>query len=173
MTLDSILTHARAARTATPVTTAREPNRNLAVITCMDARIDLRTVLGVELGDAAILRNAGGRVTEDTLRSLALATHVLGVTSVVVMHHSGCGVEAETNSALQRRTGAPIEFFPIVDHHAALREDIDQLVATPYLELVTAIAGCLFDLATGTVDTVARWERAAIDASRSPRPGRL
>src|SRR3712207_2378425 len=78
--------------------TARErvadpkPSRRLAVVTCMDARIDVFAALGLHLGEAHVIRNAGGRVTEDVLRSLALSTHVLGVDTVVVMQHTRCGL---------------------------------------------------------------------------------
>src|SRR6266700_2285845 len=68
------------------------PSRHLAVVTCMDARIDVFAALGLHLGDAHVIRNAGGRVTDDVLRSLALSTHILGVNTVVVMQHTKCGL---------------------------------------------------------------------------------
>jgi carbonic anhydrase len=70
----------------------------------MDARIDVRTVLGLTLGDAHIIRNAGGRVTEDVLRSLALSSATLGVDTVVVMQHTQCGLERTSDGALRKRT---------------------------------------------------------------------
>src|ERR1700727_937508 len=88
------------------------PGRQLAVVTCMDARIDVFAVLGLHLGEAHVIRNAGGRVTEDVLRSLALSSHVLGVDTVVVMQHTKCGLAGVTDSELQRITGADLGFFP-------------------------------------------------------------
>src|SRR5271169_4667104 len=92
------------------------PGRHLAIVTCMDARIDVFATLGLHLGEAHVLRNAGGRVTDDVLRSLALSSHVLGVDTVVVMQHTKCGLAGVTDQELQRRTGADFDFFPIDDH---------------------------------------------------------
>src|SRR5436309_5954069 len=82
------------------------PGRRLAVVTCMDARIDVFAALGLHLGEALVIRNAGGRVTDDVLRSLALGTHVLGVETVVVMQHTKCGLTGVTDEELQEITGA-------------------------------------------------------------------
>src|ERR1700735_5463838 len=92
------------------------PSRRLAIVTCMDARIDVFAVLGLHLGEAHIIRNAGGRVTEDVLRSLALSTNVLGVDTVVVMQHTKCGLAGVTDQELRALTGAEFGFFPIDDH---------------------------------------------------------
>jgi len=135
------------------------PSRHLAVITCMDARIDVFAVLGLHLGEAHVIRNAGGRVTDDVLRSLALSSQVLGVTAVAVMQHTKCGLAGVTDDELRRLTGADLGFFPIDDHAAALREDIDILTSTPYLEPITTIAGFVYDVETGEIDDVVRWER--------------
>src|SRR4051794_25643607 len=135
------------------------PSRRLAVITCMDARIDVFAVLGLHLGEAHVLRNAGGRVTDDVLRSLALSSHVLGVDTVVVMQHTQCGLAGVTDDELQALTGADLGFFPIDDHAAALQEDIDLLTAQPYLAPVKVIAGFVYDVRSGEIDPVVRWER--------------
>src|SRR3954447_7049064 len=82
-----------------------KPSRRLAVVTCMDARIDVFAVLGLHLGDAHVLRNGGGRVADDVLRSLALSSHVLGVDTVIVMQHTKCGLAGVTDEELQQRTG--------------------------------------------------------------------
>src|SRR5438309_4846500 len=121
------------------VTDAR-PSRHLAVVTCMDARIDVFAALGLHLGEAHVIRNAGGRVTDDVLRSLALSTHVLGVDTVVVMQHTKCGLAGVTDEELQQLTGADLGFFPIDDHAAVLREDITLLTAQPYLGPLKNIA---------------------------------
>jgi carbonic anhydrase len=134
------------------------PTRRLAVLTCMDARIDVFAALGLRLGEAHILRNAGGRVTTDVLRSLALSTHVLGVDTVAVMQHTNCGLAGVTEDQLRERTGADLGFYPIDDHAQALRDDIDTLARTPYLEKVKVIGGFVYDVETGHIDDVVRWE---------------
>lgn len=136
-----------------------EPSRRLAVVTCMDARIDVFAALGLRLGEAHVIRNAGGRVTQDVLRSLALSSHVLGVDTVVLVQHTRCGLEGVSDAELQRRTGADLGFMPIKDHEQALREDLDVLAATPYLEPLEHIAGFVYDVTTGGVTDVVRWRR--------------
>jgi len=137
------------------------PSRHLAVLTCMDARIDVFAALGLHLGEAHVLRNAGGRVTDDVLRSLALSCHVLGVETVVVMQHTKCGLAGVSDAELRGRTGADLGFFPIDDHAAALREDIDLLASTPFLGPVKVVAGFVYDVESGQIDDVVRWERSA------------
>jgi carbonic anhydrase len=142
------------------------PGRHMAVLTCMDARIDVFAVLGLHLGDAHVIRNAGGRVTEDVLRSLALSANVLRVDTVVVMQHTKCALAGMTDDRLRELTGADLGFLPIDDHEAALREDIEVLAKTPYLDHLTTIAGLVYDVETGEVADLVRWERPArTDAS--------
>ncbi|MGP0030900.1 MAG: beta-class carbonic anhydrase [Acidimicrobiales bacterium] len=135
------------------------PSRHLAVVTCMDARIDVFAVLGLHLGEAHVIRNAGGRVTDDVLRSLALSGHVLGVDTVIVMQHTNCGLAGVTDEELQGLTGADLGFFPIDDHAAALREDIALLTTTSYLTPLTTIAGFVYHVESGQIDDVVRWGR--------------
>jgi carbonic anhydrase len=137
-----------------------KPARQLAVVTCMDARIDVFAALGLQLGDAHVIRNGGGRVTEDVLRSLALSTHVLGVRTVVVMQHTKCGLTGVTDEQLREVTGADLGFLAIDDHVSALQNDVDVLAATPYLSLVDMIGGLIYDVETGRVTAPVRWERA-------------
>jgi carbonic anhydrase len=137
------------------------PTRRLAVVTCMDARIDVFAVLGLHLGDAHVIRNAGGRVTEDVLRSLALSAHALGVDTVVLMQHTKCGLEGVGDVELRRITGADLGFYAIHDHWAALREDLDLLTKQPYLDPVKVIGGFVFDVETGKLSEAVRWERPA------------
>src|SRR5256885_9089372 len=136
------------------------PGRRLAVVTCMDARIDVFAVLGLHLGEAHVIRNAGGRVTDDVLRSLALSSHVLGVDTVVVMQHTKCGLAGVTDAELRALTGADLGFLPIDDHAAALREDIAVLSRTPFLSPLNLIAGFIYDVESGKVDDVVHWERS-------------
>jgi carbonic anhydrase len=135
------------------------PGRRLAVVTCMDARIDVFAVLGLHLGEAHVIRNAGGRVTDDVLRSLALSCHVLGVDTVVVMQHTKCGLAGVTDDELQALTGADLGFFPIDDHAAALREDIEILTTQKYLAPLKVIAGFVYDVESGEIDDLVRWTR--------------
>jgi carbonic anhydrase len=137
------------------------PSRRLAVVTCMDARIDVFAALGLRLGEAHVIRNAGGRVTDDVLRSLALSSHVLGVDTVVVMQHTKCGLAGVTDEELRRRTGADFGFFPIDDHARALHEDIEVLIAKPYLQPLELIAGFVYDVESGHIADVVRWQRPA------------
>lgn len=137
------------------------PARRLAVVTCMDARIDVFAVLGLHLGEAHVIRNAGGRVTEDVLRSLALSCHVLGVDTVVVMQHTRCGLAGVTEDELRRLTGAELRFLPIDDHGSALREDVQVLTSTEYLSPIRIVAGFVYDVETGRVGDIVRWERPA------------
>ena len=137
-----------------------KPSRHLAVVTCMDARIDVFAVLGLHLGEAHVIRNAGGRVTPDVLRSLALSSGVLGVDTVVVMQHTKCGLAGVSDQELRALTGADLGFYPIDDHAAALREDLQVLVNTPYLLRVRTIAGLVYDVESGKLEDVVRWERS-------------
>jgi carbonic anhydrase len=136
-----------------------KPSQRLAVVTCMDARIDVFAALGLHLGEAHVIRNAGGRVTDDVLRSLALSCHVLGVDTVIVMQHTKCGLAGVTDEELQRITGSDLGFLPIDDHAAALREDLGVLSETPYLSPLRVVAGFVFDVESGEIDDVVRWER--------------
>lgn len=135
------------------------PSRHLAVVTCMDARIDVFAALGLHLGEAHVIRNAGGRVTDDVLRSLAVSSHILGVNTLVVMQHTKCGMAGVTDEELRSRTGADLGFYSIDDHAAALREDVDLLTTKPYLAPLQVIAGLVYDVESGKIDDVVRWER--------------
>ncbi len=137
------------------------PSRRLAVVTCMDARIDVFAVLGLHLGDAHVIRNAGGRVTGDVLRSLALSTGILGVDTVVVMQHTGCGLAGVTDDELRALTGADLGFLPIDDHTRALREDMELLTRTPYLSALRLVAGLVYDVESGELEDMVSWERPA------------
>jgi carbonic anhydrase len=144
------------------------PRRRLAVITCMDARLDVLAMLGLRVGDAHVIRNAGARVTNDVLRSLALSTAVLGVDTALVVQHTRCGLAGVTDTELRRLTGADLSFLPIDDQAAALRDDVTALAGTPYLGGLRSITGFLFDVDSGALDDVVRWER---EGGRRSGPG--
>lgn len=135
------------------------PNRQLAIVTCMDARIDVFAALGLHLGEALVLRNAGGRVTDDVLRSLALGAHVLGVDTVVVMQHTKCGIAGRSDAELQEITGADLGFLPIMDHAVALRDDLDRILGAPFLDPVRVVAGFVYDVESGEISDVIRSDR--------------
>jgi carbonic anhydrase len=135
------------------------PTRHIAVITCMDARIDVFAVLGLHLGEAHVMRNAGGRITDDMLRSLALSSHVLGVDTVVVMQHTQCGLAGVTDEQLTEITGADVGFLPIEDHGRALHDDLDLIVGTRYLTPIERVVGLVYDLETGKVESLLDWKR--------------
>jgi carbonic anhydrase len=140
-----------------PVTDPK-PARRLAVVTCMDCRVDPDAVLGLSLGDAHVLRNAGGRVTNDVLRSLAISANMLGVDTVAIVEHSKCGL-ANSEETLREKTGADVEFYAIDDVESALRADVERVAETPYLSAITTVTGHLYDIETGAVTDLVRWER--------------
>ncbi len=131
------------------------PSRLLAIVTCMDTRLDPFAILGLSLGEAQILRNAGGRVTEDVLRSLAICVNSFGVETVIVMHHTGCGLVGTTQEELRKQTGADFDFRTIQQHDAALEEDIKVLIEAPYLKGMKESAGLLYDLDSGEITVLA------------------
>src|SRR5437016_6065823 len=134
---------------APPPASDARPSRRLAVVTCMDARIDVCAVLGLGPGEAHVIRNAGGRVTADVVRSLVVSSHLLGVETMVVMQHTRCGLIGATDEELRRVTGADLGFLPIADHADSLAQDIEILTTTPHLDPLTTIAGFVYDVDTG------------------------
>lgn len=132
----------------------------LAVLTCMDPRLDPLRMLGLAPGDATVLRNAGARVTEDVLRTLVLATTLLGVGRVVVVAHTLCRMAAGSEEAVHRAiadAGGPdtrsISFLTTGDQEASLRDDVQRIRSWPYLGDV-ATGGFLLDLDTGRLGQV-------------------
>ena len=143
------------------------PRRRLAVLTCMDCRIDPLAVLGLELGDAVVVRNAGARATDDALRSLGLATRLLGVEQVVVMHHYDCALSGQSEDEARRRleaAGAPDvgtwELLAMPDPDAALREDVDAVVRCTLVPPSLEVAGTRYDEVTGLVSVVVESARS-------------
>ena len=134
--------------------------RGLAVLTCMDSRIEPLAMLGLAPGDAKILRNAGARVTEDVLRTLVLATYLLGVRRVMVVAHTHCRMAAGSEDAVHdeiRAAGGPdtrsISFLTTGDQEASLRSDVQRIRSWPYLRDV-AVGGFIYDLDTGGLQPV-------------------
>jgi carbonic anhydrase len=134
------------------------PARGLAVLTCVDTRIDPLAVLGLTPGDAKILRNAGARVTEDVVRSLALVVAALGVERVAVIAHTDCAVakasDDELRALVAEVSGADVagwEPLAAVDQTAALRSDLERLRADPLLPADLVLGGFLYDVDTGAL----------------------
>jgi carbonic anhydrase len=132
------------------------PARHLAVLTCMDTRLDVFAMLGLRLGDAHVLRNAGGRVTDDVLRSLIVSIEVLGTTAVAVIQHTDCGMTKTTDDELRAlvrsRRGAdpePVRFLTIDDHFDTLQADVATLRKSPFLPPDLEVRGFLYDVRTG------------------------
>lgn len=137
------------------------PRDHLAVLTCMDARIMPLSVFGLKIGDAHILRNAGGRVTDDVLRSLLVSTHVLGVRAIAVVHHTFCGMMTATEDELRARvqqgsgrSPGDLRFHAISDADAALREDVGRLTESGLLPPGTEVRGFEYDVQTGRLRPV-------------------
>ena len=131
------------------------PVRQIAILTCMDSRFTAQGVLGMQLGDAHVIRNAGGRASADAIRSLVLSSTVLGTRWCVVIHHTNCGLEAVTNDELRDRvqaaTGArpDIDFLPIEDVVSSVSEDIAVLRACPYFPPDYQVLGFVYEVTTG------------------------
>ena len=132
--------------------------KGLAVITCMDSRIDPLRVLGMAPGDVKILRNAGARVTDDVLRTLVLATYLLGVTRVLVMPHTDCkmasGEEAEVHALIREKSGVDtrsIEIRTVTDQVSALITDVVRIRSNPLLPVDLVVGGAIFDVGTGLI----------------------
>lgn len=136
------------------------PVRQVAVVACMDARLDPAKVLGLTEGDAHVIRNAGGVVTQDALRSLAISQRLLGTTEIVLVHHTDCGMvtftDDEFRQSIEKETGIrPIwaaEAFS--DPADDVRQGINRIAADPAIPHKDRVRGFIFDVATGALDEV-------------------
>ena len=135
--------------------------KGLAIVTCMDSRIDPLNIVGMHAGDAKILRNAGARVTEDVLRTLVLATHLLGVTRVLVMPHTDCRMasaeESEIHQQIREASGVDtrgIEIRTVRDQNKALFQDIQRIESYPLLPLGILVMGAIYDVKTGKITPI-------------------
>ena len=139
-----------------------EPVMKLAVLTCMDARIDIAALLGLRPGDAHVIRNAGGRATMDALHSLAVSQAVLGTREVMVIHHTECALGRFNQSELAERiraaTGHPFseELGCFEDPIEAVEEDVERLKAYVSLVRRDKIRGFMYDLAANTLTEILR-----------------
>jgi carbonic anhydrase len=132
------------------------PARRVAILTCMDARIDPAQILGLEIGDAHVIRNAGGRASGDALRSLIISEQLLGTQEIVVIHHTGCGMLTFSNEALRSKleqqfhvSADAIDFLPFSNLEQSVRDDIATIKASPFIPDNILMSGFIYDVETG------------------------
>jgi carbonic anhydrase len=136
------------------------PVKQLAILTCMDSRYTSQAIMGLSLGDAHVIRNAGGRVTEDAIRSLSLSAALLGTRACVIVHHTDCGLFGRSDEELRRRvaeasgTRATFGFLPFEDLEQSVRDDVAALRASPYFPPDYEVLGFTYDVRTGALQPV-------------------
>jgi carbonic anhydrase len=136
------------------------PRLRLAVVTCMDSRLDLFGALGLNVGDAHLLRNAGGMITEDMLRSLALSQRKLGTREIAVIHHTDCGMynldDVAFRAEIAAETGRPPTWdVPgFTDYEQAVREAVNDVRACEWLPCRDDVSGFVFDVSTARLRPV-------------------
>jgi carbonic anhydrase len=135
--------------------------QGLAIVTCMDSRINPLSVVGMKSGDAKILRNAGARVTDDVLRTLVLATYLLGVQRILIMPHTNCRMaqvdDVEIHREIDTKYGidtSEIEFKTVPDQRQALIEDVQKVRNYRLLNKDVVVGGAIYDVATGKITPV-------------------
>jgi carbonic anhydrase len=139
---------------------ALPPARGVVVVACMDARLDPARVLGLEEGDAHVIRNAGGAVTLDTLRSLAISQRLLGTREIVLIHHTDCGMLTFTDDELRRRIELETGVRPLwtaeafADLDQDVRQSIARIRADPGVPVKDHIRGFVYDVTTGALREV-------------------
>lgn len=133
----------------------------LAIVTCMDARIDPLAVLGLQVGDAKVMRNPGGRVSDEVMQALVLATCLLGADRVVLMEHTRCAMASSTEDQLRDRVGAAVDadaawqaFGVVADQEQALREDAAAVRAHPLVPDRVTVGGFVYDVDSGLLRQV-------------------
>ncbi|MET4920879.1 carbonic anhydrase [Streptomyces sp. PSRA5] len=136
------------------------PFRRLAVVACMDARLDIFRILGLNEGDAHVIRNAGGAVTDDGIRSLAISQRLLGTRKIILIHHTDCGMLSFTDDNFKRdienETGIRPPWSPeaFTDLAEDVRQSIRRITVSPFIPHTDAVRGFIFDVATGQLEEV-------------------
>jgi carbonic anhydrase len=136
------------------------PARHVAVLACMDARINVYGALGLKEGEAHVIRNAGGVVTEDAIRSLAISQRLLGTEEIILIHHTDCGMLTFTDDDLKRSILEDVGVKPAwaTEAFTDLEEDVRQSIArirnSPFIPKKHSVRGFVFDVATGSLDEV-------------------
>ncbi len=136
------------------------PSQHVAVVACMDARLNVYAILGLRDGEAHVIRNAGGVVTDDEIRSLAISQRLLGTTEVILIHHTDCGMLTFTDdqfkASIAQETGIKpswaVETFADLD--GDVRQSIARIKASPFVPHKDQIRGFVFDVATGKLNEV-------------------
>ncbi len=135
------------------------PARHVAVVACMDARLDPAKFLGLREGDAHVIRNAGGRA-DDAIRSLVISQQLLGTREVVVVHHTDCGMLTFTDDQLRQKlhadlgVHADLEFLPFLDLEQSVRDDVATIQSSPLLLKDIPVRGFIYDVKTGRLHEV-------------------
>ena len=137
------------------------PKTRVAIVTCMDSRLHVAQALGLALGDAHILRNAGGRVTDDMIRSLVISQQQMGTREIVVLHHTDCGAQTFTNEDFARHIHKELgidvtgqDFLPFTDVADSVREDMELLRKSPLIPEDVVINGAVYNVDTGVMTEV-------------------
>src|SRR5579864_493734 len=136
------------------------PAKRLAVLACMDARLDVHRILGLKEGDAHVIRNAGGVATDDAIRSLVISQRLLGTNEIVLLHHTDCGmltfkddeVKAKIESEVGIRPAFALEAFG--DLEADVRQSIARIEASPFIPNKSSVRGFVYDVKTGRLSEV-------------------
>ena len=138
-----------------------KPKTKVAIVTCMDSRLHVAPALGLALGDAHILRNAGGRVTDDMIRSLVISQQQMGTREIVVLHHTDCGAQTFNNEDFQEHLKCELgvdvsvqDFLPFQDIDESVREDMKLLRECPLIPDDVIISGAVYDVDTGRMIVV-------------------
>jgi carbonic anhydrase len=136
------------------------PARHIAVVGCMDGRLDLPAILGLHTGDAHVIRNAGGVATDDVIRSLVVSQRLLGTREVMLVHHTGCGMltfrDDDLKAQIELETGVrpPFALEAFSDLDADVRQSVNRIRLSPYLPYRDDVRGFVFDLRTGRLREV-------------------
>ena len=136
------------------------PASHVAVVACMDARLNVYGILGLKEGEAHVIRNAGGVVTDDEIRSLAISQRLLGTTEVILIHHTDCGMLTFTDDGFKRsiqdETGIKPEWAAeaFTDLDEDVRQSVARIKASPFIPHKDAVRGFVFDVATGKLNEV-------------------
>ncbi len=136
------------------------PKRQLAIVACMDSRIDTFAILGLGNGDAHIIRNAGGIITDDVIRSLCLSQRFMGTKEIILVHHTDCGLQSVDEAAFRDELNAELGVKPwwsleaFSDPFDDVRQSIQRLYMTPFVAHKEHIRGFVYDVTTGLLDEV-------------------
>lgn len=136
------------------------PAKGVAVVACMDARLDVHGMLGLELGDAHVIRNAGGVITDDEIRSLAISQRLLGTREIVLIHHTDCGMltfsDDEVADQIEADTGVrpPFALESFGDLEGNVRESMERIKTNPFIPHKDAVRGFVYEVETGRLREV-------------------